>query len=98
MRQVVDLMPARRPRRHDGRGRRGRQRGQHGKLGDLHKGFDTGRVWYWTIDAAALLIVVSSMTGIVTLMALRHRRRLGFTIGAFGVLTVFVIYLLWVPR
>ena len=73
-------------------------RGLLGKLGDLHKGFDTGRVWYWTIDAAALLIVVSSMTGIVTLMALRHRRRLGFTIGAFGVLTVFVIYLLWVPR
>jgi len=73
-------------------------RGFLGKLGDLHKGFDTGRVWYWTIDAAALLIVVSSMTGIVTLMALRHRRRVGFTIGALGVLTVLVIYVLWVPR
>jgi len=73
-------------------------RGFLGKLGDLHKGFDTGRVWYWTIDVAALLIVVSSMTGIVTLMALRHRRRVGFTIGALGILTVFVIYVLWVPR
>jgi hypothetical protein len=73
-------------------------RGFMGKLGDLHKGFDTGRVWYWTIDVAALLIVVSSLTGIVTLMALRHRRRVGFTVGALGVLTVLVIYALWVPK
>ena len=73
-------------------------RGFMGKLGDLHKGFDTGRVWYWTIDIAALLIVVSSLTGIVTLMALRHRRRVGFTVGALGVLTVLVIYALWVPK
>ena len=73
-------------------------RGFLGKLGDLHKGFDSGRVWFWTIDVAALLIIVSSMTGIVTLMALRHRRRQGFTIGLLGVLTVVVIYVLWVPR
>ena len=73
-------------------------RGLLGKLGDLHKGFDTGRVWYWTIDVAALLIVVSSLTGIVTLLALRHRRRLGFPLGALGVVTVFLIYMLWVPR
>ena len=73
-------------------------RGFFGKLGDLHKGFDTGRVWSWTIDVAATLIVVSSMTGIVTLVALRHRRRTGFTLGALGVLTVIVIYLIWVPK
>jgi uncharacterized protein len=73
-------------------------RGLMGKLGDLHKGFDTGRVWSWTIDAAALLIVVSSMTGLITLLALRARRRLGFTIGALGILTVLFIYVLWVPR
>lgn len=73
-------------------------RGFLGKLGDLHKGFDTGNVWYWTIDAAALLIVVSSLTGIVTLIALRARRRMGFTVGALGVLTVLIIYLMWVPK
>jgi uncharacterized protein len=73
-------------------------RGLLGKLGDLHKGFDTGQVWYWTIDVAAVLIVVSSITGIVTLMALRHRRRMGFTVGVLGVLTVLVIYALWVPK
>ena len=73
-------------------------RGFMGKLGDLHKGFDTGRVWYWTIDAAAILIVTSSFTGIITLLALRARRRTGFTVGALGILTVLVIYLLWVPK
>ena len=73
-------------------------RGFFGRLGDLHKGLDTGRVWYWTIDVAALLIVVSSLTGIVTLLSLRHRRRMGFTVGALGVLTILVIYVLWVPR
>ena len=73
-------------------------RGFMGRLGDLHKGFDSGTVWYWTIDVAALLIVVSSMTGIVTLLALRHRRRMGFTVGALGVLTVIAIYMIWVPK
>jgi hypothetical protein len=73
-------------------------RGLMGKLGDLHKGFDTGRVWYWIIDAAALLIIISSLTGIITLLALRARRRIGFTIGAIGVLTLLLIYVLWVPR
>jgi hypothetical protein len=38
------------------------------------------------------------MTGIVTLIALRARRRVGFTVGALGVLTVLVIYVLWVPK
>ena len=73
-------------------------RGVLGRLGDLHKGLDTGKVWYWTIDVAALLIVISSMTGIVTLLALRARRRTGFTVGALGVLTVLAIYLIWVPK
>lgn len=73
-------------------------RGFMGRLDDLHKGFDTGRVWYWTIDVAAVLIVVSSLTGILTLLALRARRRTGFTVGMLGVLTVVAIYLIWVPK
>ena len=73
-------------------------RGFLGRLGDLHKGFDTGHVWSWTIDAAALLIVVSSLTGIVTLIAMRARRGIGLVIAALGVLTVVVIYEIWVPK
>jgi len=73
-------------------------RGFFGRLGDLHKGFDTGRVWSWTIDLAAALIVTSSFTGIVTLLALRARRRTGFAVGMLGVLTVLAIYMIWVPK
>jgi hypothetical protein len=73
-------------------------RGLLGKLGDLHKGFDSGTVWSWTIDVAAVLLVVSSLTGMVTLVALRARRRLGFAVATFGILTIILIYLLAVPR
>lgn len=85
--------------RADGKGDIEREtRGWLGKLGDLHKGFDSGRVWSWIIDVAALFIVVSSLTGIVTLLALRARRRTGFAVGALGILTVLGIYIAWVPK
>ena len=73
-------------------------RGFLGKLGDLHKGLDAGRAWYWTIDVAAILLVVSSITGMVTLVALRDRRRTGFAVCALGILTVVAVYAIWVPR
>jgi uncharacterized protein len=74
------------------------ERGFLGKLDDLHKGFDTGRVWYWTIDLAAVLLSVSSLTGMVTLLALRTRRRGGFLVGALGILMVIMLYVIWVPK
>jgi hypothetical protein len=73
-------------------------RGFLGRLDDLHKGLDSGRAWFWTIDVAAIVLVVSSITGMVTLLALRARRRTGFTVCALGVLTVLAIYVIWVPR
>lgn len=73
-------------------------RGLLGRLGDLHKGLDTGRVWYWTIDAAGVLLVVSSLTGMITLIALRARRRIGFVVAALGFLSVFAIYVIWIPK
>ena len=83
----------------DGRGQVEKEsRGFLGKLGDLHKGSDAGNIWYWTIDVAAVLLVISSLTGMVTLLALRARRRTGFTVCALGILTVIVIYVVWVPR
>jgi uncharacterized protein len=73
-------------------------RGFLGTIGDLHKGFDAGKVWYWTIDVAAVLLVISSLTGMITLVALRARRRTGFTICVFGILTVIALYIIWVPK
>jgi hypothetical protein len=85
--------------RADGRGQVEKEtRGALGILGDLHKGFDTGNVWYWTIDVAAVFLVISSLTGMVTLLALRARRRIGFAIGLLGVLTVIAIYIISVPK
>jgi len=73
-------------------------RGLLGKLDDLHKGFDAGPAWYWTIDVAAIALVISSLTGIVTLVALRARRRTGFGVCAVGILTVILIYAVFVPK
>jgi hypothetical protein len=85
--------------RSDGKGQVEKEsRGIVGKLDDLHKGLDTGVVWYWTIDLAAILLVVSSLTGMVTLVALRARRRTGFAVCALAILTVVAIYVMWIPK
>jgi hypothetical protein len=73
-------------------------RGLLGKLDDLHKGFDAGPAWFWTIDVAAGALVISSMTGMVTLVALRARRRSGFGLCLAGILTVVLVYAIWVPK
>jgi len=73
-------------------------RGMMGKLDDLHKGFDSGRVWYWMIDLAAVLLTISALTGMITLLSLRARRRSGFLIGGLGVATILLIYLMFVPQ
>jgi hypothetical protein len=72
-------------------------RGLIGRLDDLHKGFDVGTPWYWLIDFSAILLTISSLTGMVTLFSLRTRRKSGFIVGAIGVITVVAIYLVCVP-
>ena len=72
-------------------------RGLLGRLDDLHKGFDAGTAWYWLIDFSAILLTVSALTGMVTLLSLRTRRKSGFIVGAIGVITVLAIYLVCVP-
>jgi hypothetical protein len=73
-------------------------RGFFGKIDDLHKGFDSGPVWYWLIDITAVLLTISAITGMVTLLALRARRRSGFIIGTLAVAMLIAIYLIWVPQ
>jgi hypothetical protein len=72
-------------------------RGTLGRLDDLHKGFDSGRTWYWVIDITAILLTISSLTGMITLLSLRARRRSGFIVGGLGIAMVVVIYLVFVP-
>lgn len=73
-------------------------RGMLGKLDDLHKGFDSGPVWYWIIDLTAVLLTVSAVSGMMTLAGLRHRRTMGFLMGGLGLATLAVIYVAFVPQ
>ena len=73
-------------------------RGLVGKLDDLHKGFDSGRAWYWIIDLTAAILVLSALTGMATLLSLRHRRRSGFLVAGLGVASIVAIYLFLVPK
>jgi hypothetical protein len=73
-------------------------RGLLGTLDDLHKGFDSGPAWYWIIDLAAILLTLSALTGMVTLVSLRARRRSGFIVAALGVVSIVALYLIWVPQ
>jgi len=73
-------------------------RGILGKIDDLHKGFDSGRVWFYIIDFSAVLLTISAITGMVTLLALRHRRRTGFIVGGLSLASLVIVYLLFVPK
>jgi hypothetical protein len=75
-----------------------RNSGLLGKLDDLHKGFDSGRARYWIIDLAAILLTLSALTGMVTLVSFRARRRSGFIVAALGVASIVALYLIWVPQ
>ena len=54
-------------------------------------------MWYWTIDFTAILLTVSSLTGMITLISLRARRGSGFAVAGVGVLMVLAVYVLFVP-
>jgi hypothetical protein len=73
-------------------------RGLLGKLDDLHKGFDSGPAWYWVTDLTAILLTLSALTGMVTLLSLRARRRGGFLVAALGVASMIALYFIWIPR
>jgi hypothetical protein len=73
-------------------------RGLLGKLDDLHKGFDSGPVWYWIIDLTAVLLTISALSGMMTLAGLRHRRAMGFLLGGLGLVTLAAIYFVAVPQ
>jgi hypothetical protein len=73
-------------------------RGLFGKLDDLHKGFDSGPAWFWVIDLVAVLLTLSAVTGMVTLVTFRGRRRSGFVVAVLGVVSIVALYLIWVPQ
>ncbi len=55
-------------------------------------------MWKWIIDLTAVLLTISSLTGIVTLISLPRRRKLGLAAGLTGAVALAVIYFVWVPK
>lgn len=73
-------------------------RGAIGVINDLHKGMETGAAWRWMVDATAILIGFSAISGIVTLVSLPKRRLPGLATTAGGAVVVLAIYWWLVPR
>lgn len=73
-------------------------RGAIGLINDLHKGMETGTAWRRVVDATAVLIGFSAVSGIVTLVSLPKRRMPGLLTTIGGGVVVFAIYWWFVPR
>lgn len=71
-------------------------RGKIGILTDLHKGASAGRIWSLVIDAAAILLILVSLTGLVLLLSLPRRRWLSISVTIIGAAAVIVIYAFFV--
>ncbi len=73
---------------------------QHGLIGrwnDLHKGRDSGWFWSIVIDLSALLMIVSSLTGLAMLFFLKRKLRSGLVSAFVGALLFLLAYYFLVP-
>ena len=73
-------------------------RGPAGVLADLHKGAASGKAWKVIMDGVSVLLGVSSLTGLVMILALPKRRRWGIFAAAAGTVGSVVGWWIWVPR
>jgi uncharacterized protein len=73
-------------------------RGFIGLMADLHKGAETGWAWRYVLDITSVWIALSSITGMIMLLALPKRRRLGLIITVVGALIAIAAYAAYVPR
>jgi hypothetical protein len=66
-------------------------------LNDLHKGRDSGKAWLALIDAAAILMTLVSLTGLLLIFFLQRKRLSGLLAAAAGAVLCLLAYLAWVP-
>ncbi len=71
------------------------QTGFVGFINDLHKGRDTGKVWFWVIDVAAILMVLISLSGLILLLFIKRKRISGIILLAVGTLLMYLLYRIW---
>ena len=63
-----------------------------GFINDLHKGRDTGKVWSWAIDMAAILMVIISLTGFILLLYIKRKRLNGLVLVVIGTILLYLVY------
>jgi len=64
---------------------------------DLHKGRDTGPAWKVTIDIAAILLSLISLTGLVLLYFMHRHKLTGYLLVGLGGLVTWGVYASLVP-
>jgi uncharacterized protein len=67
-----------------------------GIINDLHKGRDTGPGWSVFIDISAVLLTIVSLSGMLLLLFVKRRRLSGLIVAAFGLIIVWLAYLIWI--
>ena len=72
-------------------------RGWVAYVNDLHKGRNTGPVWYWFIDIFAVACVVFALTGLTLLWLHSRSRPSTWPLVGLGLLIPVVIALLFIP-
>lgn len=65
-------------------------------MNDLHKGRNTGPVWYWLIDAFAVAFIVFAVTGLALLWMHARNRRSTWPLVFAGLLIPAVVILIFV--
>ncbi len=63
-------------------------------MNDLHKGRGTGSAWSWAIDASAVLLTLSGLTGIWLLWHVRRRRVRGLLVVIAGAAALALVVLI----
>lgn len=71
--------------------------GLFGRINDLHRARDTGDKWRWMVDAAAIVILLAAITGIILWLALPKRRNLGIIATVLGIAICLAFYWMVVP-
>lgn len=66
-------------------------------MNDLHKGRDSGTAWSVLIDVSAILMTISSVTGMLLLIYLRRIRFSGFMTAIAGTIALIAVYKWLVP-
>jgi hypothetical protein len=66
-------------------------------INDLHRGRNTGKVWSAVVDASAILLCLVSLTGLVMIWFILHRRTAGLVLAGIGAVLCYGLYRLFVP-